>query len=98
MLLIAGAGFLVYRMMQGPALANTGGQNIIPQAGDTIWYSDPYTGGGSEFFTGMLPPGASPPWRLASATEMGIRTAGLMTGSYTDAGGGLVAPNPGFLT
>lgn len=100
-LLIGAVGFIAYNLMQSGAFANlvnTGGQNIIPQGAGTIWYSDPYTGGDSAFFTGSLPPGSAPPWRLASATEIGIREAGLLTGSYADAGGGLVAPNPGFLT
>lgn len=100
-LLIGAVGFIAYTLLQNGALANlvnTGGQNIIPQGAGTIWYSDPYTGGDSAFFTGSIPPGSAPPWRLASATEIGVRSAGLMTGSYLDAGGGLVAPNPGFLT
>lgn len=82
----------------GGTPVSTGGQSIIPQAGTAIWYSDPYQGGGGEFFTGMLPPGASPPWRLASATEIGIMQSGLLSGSLAAAGGGLIAPAPGFLT
>lgn len=77
---------------------STGGQPIIPQPSQSIWYSDPYQGGGGEFFTGGLPPGASPPWRLASTTEIGSMQSGLMVGALVDAGGGLVAPNPGFLS
>ena len=77
---------------------STGGQSIIPQGSSAIWYSDPYTGGGGEFFVGSLPPGSAPPWRLASATEIGVMESGLLAGSLAQAGGGLVAPNPGFLT
>lgn len=77
---------------------STGGQSIIPQGNTAIWYSDPYQGGGGEFFTGSLPPGSAPPWRLASATEIGMMESGLLSGSLAQAGGGLVAPAPGFLT
>lgn len=77
---------------------STGGQSIIPQGSSAIWYSDPYQGGGGEFFVGTLPPGAAPPWRLASATEIGVMESGLLAGSLAQAGGGLVAPAPGFLT
>lgn len=78
---------------------STGGQSIIPQGSTAIWYSDPYQPGGTNaYFTGSLPPGSAPPWRLASATEIGAMESGLLAGSLVQAGGGLVAPNPGFLT
>lgn len=77
---------------------STGGQAIIPQGASAIWYSDPYTGGGGEFFVGALPPGSAPPWRLASATEIGGMESGLLSGVLAQAGGGLVAPAPGFMT
>lgn len=99
MLWLALGGVALY--MFWPRIAgavSTGGQMILPQPGESIWYSDPYQGGGGEFFTGSLPPGAAPPWRLASATEMGSMQSGLLSGILMDAGGGLVAPNPGFTT
>ena len=77
---------------------STGGQMILPQSGESVWYSDPYQGGDGAYFTGTLPPGAAPPWRLASATEIGSMQSGLLSGILADAGGGLVAPNPGFTT
>lgn len=99
----AGAAFLFWPQISqalgvatGPV--STGGQSIIPQGSDAIWFSDPYTGGGGEFFVGALPPGSAPPWRLASTTEIGAMESGLLAGSLAQAGGGLVAPNPGFLT
>lgn len=99
-LLIGGVGLLVYAMMNRNQVGavSTGGQMIVGQGAGTIWYADPYQGGDAAFFTGPLPPGASPPWRIASATEVAAREMGLLAGSYVDAGGGLVAPNPGFLT
>lgn len=81
-----------------PGTVSTGGQSIIPQGSSAVWYSDPYQGGGGEFFVGSLPPGAAPPWRLASATEIGVMESGLLAGSLAQAGGGLVAPAAGFLT
>lgn len=77
---------------------STGGQSIIPQGTEAIWYSDPYQGGGGEYFVGALPPGAAPPWRLASTTEIGAMESGLLSESLYQAGGGLVAPNPAFFT
>lgn len=77
---------------------STGGQSIIPQPSSSVWYSDPYTGGDSTFFVGSLPPGSAPPWRLASATEIGLMESGLLSGILAQAGGGLVAPAPGFTT
>jgi hypothetical protein len=99
----AGAAFLFWpQISQALGLStgavSTGGQSIIPQGSSAIWYSDPYQGGGGEFFVGALPPGAAPPWRLASATEIGVMESGLLAGSLAQAGGGLVAPAPGFLT
>ena len=101
--LIGGAAALFFWPQISQALGtgqpvSTGGQSIIPQAGSSIWYSDPYQGGGGEYFTGTLPPGSSPPWRLASTTEIGSMQMGLLAGSLADAGGGLIAPAPGFLT
>lgn len=99
-LLYAGAALLLYPMLSrawGGAVS-TGGQMILPQPGETIWYSDPYQGGGGEYFTGALPPGSSPPWRIASATEVGSMQAGLLSGYLADSGGGLIAPAPGFTT
>lgn len=98
-LLWGGIALVGYALYHQQALAvSTGGQPIIPQPGETIWYADPYQGGGGEFFHGALPPGASPPWRLASPTEIGAMQGGLLSGSLYQAGGGLVAPAPGFTT
>jgi hypothetical protein len=97
--LYVGAALILYPMLTRNAYGvSTGGQSIIPQASDAVWYSDPYQGGGGEYFVGSLPPGASPPWRLAAATEIGAMQAGLLSGSLAHAGGGLVAPAPGFTT
>ena len=97
--LYAGLALLLYPMLSRSwGAVSTGGQMILPQSGESIWYSDPYQGGGGEFFVGSLPPGASPPWRLASTTEIGAMQSGLLSGSLAQAGGGLVAPAPGFLT
>lgn len=99
LLLYAGAALLLYPMLSRSwGAVSTGGQPIIPQPGETVWYSDPYQGGGGEYFTGSLPPGASPPWRIASATEVGSMQAGLLSGYLADSGGGLIAPAPGFTT
>lgn len=98
MLWLLGGAALLFFWNRPAGAVSTGGQMIVPQGGESIWYSDPYQGGGGEFFTGSLPPGASPPWRLASTTEIGSMASGLMAGALVDAGGGLVAPNPGFLT
>lgn len=103
-LLGAGAAFLFWpQISQALGVAtggavSTGGQSIIPQGSDAIWFSDSYTGGGGEFFVGALPPGSAPPWRLASTTEIGSMEAGLLSGYLAQAGGGLVAPAPGFMT
>lgn len=96
-LLWSGLALIAYNLFR-PTAVSTGGQMILPQPGDSIWFSDPYTGGDSTYFVGSLPPGASPPWRLASATEIGAMQSGLMVGALAQAGGGLVAPAPGFLT
>ena len=97
-LLYGVAALLIYpRLVQGYAVS-TGGQAIIPQASDAVWYSDTYQGGDGTYFVGSLPPGASPPWRLAAATEIGSMQAGLLSGYLAQAGGGLVAPAPGFTT
>jgi hypothetical protein len=99
LLLYAGLALILYPLLTRNAYGvTTGGQMILPQPGESVWYSDPYQGGGGEFFTGSLPPGASPPWRLASATEIGAMQSGLLSGSLAQAGGGLVAPAPGFIT
>lgn len=97
--LYVGAALILYPMLTRNAYGvSTGGQAIIPQPSDAVWYSDPYQGGGGEYFVGSLPPGASPPWRLAAATEIGAMQAGLLSGYLAQAGGGLVAPAPGFTT
>lgn len=97
--LYAGLALILYPMFSRSwGAVSTGGQMILPQSGESIWYSDPYQGGGGEFFVGSLPPGASPPWRLASTTEIGAMQSGLLSGSLAQAGGGLVAPAPGFTT
>lgn len=97
--LYAGLALILYPMLSRSwGAVSTGGQMILPQSGESIWYSDPYQGGGGEFFVGSLPPGASPPWRLASTTEIGAMQSGLLSGSLAQAGGGLVAPAPGFIT
>jgi hypothetical protein len=97
--LYAGLALILYPMLSRSwGAVSTGGQMILPQSGESIWYSDPYQGGGGEFFVGSLPPGASPPWRLASTTEIGAMQSGLLSGSLAQAGGGLVAPAPGFTT
>lgn len=95
---IAGGAAVFFFLNRPTGAVSTGGQMILPQPGASVWFSDPYQGGGGEFFTGSLPPGASPPWRLAGATEIGLMQAGLLAGALYDAGGGLVAPAPGFLS
>jgi hypothetical protein len=98
-LLYIGAAVLLYPMLTRNAYGiSTGGQMILPQGNEAVWYSDPYQGGGGEYFVGTLPPGAAPPWRLAAATEIGSMQAGLLSGYLAQAGGGLVAPAPGFTT
>lgn len=96
--LIAAAGWLVFRGLTPAAAVSTGGQAIVPQSPSTVWFSDPFTGGGGEFFIGSLPPGAAPPWRLASQQELGQMEDSLLSGVFYDAGGGLIAPNPGFFS
>jgi hypothetical protein len=85
-------GVLLYFWMK-PGAVSTGGQAILPQDASTVWYSDPNQGGGGEFFQGALPPGAAPPWRLASATEIAFMGEQLAAGGLVAAGGGLIAPN-----
>lgn len=91
-------GVLAYFWLKSPQAVSTGGQAILPQDVTTVWYSDPNQGGGGEFFQGALPPGAAPPWRLAAATEIAAMGEGLAAGSLMAAGGGLIAPNPSFMT
>lgn len=99
LLLYAGLALILYPMLTRSAYAvSTGGQAILPQPGGTVWYSDPFQGGGGEFFTGTVPPGAAPPWRLASQTERVTMQQNLISGVMYDAGGGLIAPAPGFVT
>lgn len=95
--LLSGAALLFFWPRITGAVS-TGGQAIIPQGAEAIWYSDPYQGGGGEYFVGSLPPGSAPPWRLASTTEIGAMESGLISESLYQAGGGLVAPNPAFFT
>jgi hypothetical protein len=97
-LLYGVAALLIYPRIAQNYAVSTGGQPILPQPGGTVWYSDPFQGGGGEFFTGTVPPGAAPPWRLASATERVTMQQNLVSGIMYDAGGGLIAPAPGFLT
>jgi hypothetical protein len=98
MLWLLGGAALLFFWNRPAGAVSTGGQAIIPQGSSSIWYSDPYQGGGGEFFVGSLPPGSAPPWRLASSTEMGSMESGLLSGVLYQAGGGLVAPNPGFIS
>lgn len=95
--LLGGAALLLFWNRPAGAVS-TGGQAIIPQPTDTVWYSDPYAGGGGEYFVSSLPPGSAPPWRIASAVDVGNMESGLLSGSLYQAGGGLVAPNPAFFT
>lgn len=53
-----------------------GGQQWIEsQPTGTVWFSDPYQfdsagqPGSGLFYSGELPPGEAPPWRLASEVE-----------------------------
>lgn len=96
-LLWGGLAYLVYKMMT-PQPVSTGGVNqIIPQSAGSVWYADPFqtdpqTGmsGDQSFFMGSLPPGASPPWRLASDAEISALNLGLQAGTLVAAGGGLI--------
>jgi hypothetical protein len=99
--LLAGVGYLVYTQFFAPAPAmaepgvSTGGQNILPQPAGTVWYSDPFQQmdgmpGDQSFFIGSLPPGSSPPWRMASVTEIAAMNLGLAAGTIVAAGGGLI--------
>jgi hypothetical protein len=98
--LMAVAGWFVFRGLNTAAggAVSTGGQAIIPQSSGTIWYNDPFSGGYGEFFRGSLPPGSAPPWRLASEVEQQQMQGNLLAGVLYEAGGGLIAPNPGFFT
>lgn len=97
--LMAVAGWFVFRGLNAAAgTVNTGGQNIIPQGAGTIWYQDPFMGGDGAFFRGSLPPGSAPPWRLASEVEQAQMQGNLLAGVLYEAGGGLIAPNPGFFS
>lgn len=91
-------GFGLFYFSRPAGAVSTGGQMILPQGQNDIWFSDPFQGGGGEFFQGSLPPGSAPPWRLAAATEISAMAEGLAAGSLYAAGGGLIAPNPSFLT
>jgi hypothetical protein len=98
MAMLAGIGYLIYTTFLAPSAAeavSTGGQAIIPQSSGTVWYSDPFLNldgmpGDQSFFIGALPPGASPPWRLASVVEMAALNLGLAGGTLAVAGGGLI--------
>lgn len=91
-------GLGVYLFARPAGAVSTGGQPILAQPSSTLWFSDPYTGGGGEFFQGALPPGASPPWRIASQNEAAALQQGLLAGNLIQAGGGLFAPNVAFQT
>ena len=96
--MFAGIGYLIYSTFLAPgaeAGVSTGGQNILPQSSGTVWYSDPFLTldgmpGDQSFFIGSLPPGGSPPWRLASVVEMAALNLGLAAGTLAVAGGGLI--------
>jgi hypothetical protein len=65
LLALAGIGLYVWK----------GQQYILRQPDDTLWYSDPFQfdsagyPGNRMFYTGEIPPGEAPPWRLASEAE-----------------------------
>lgn len=99
--LLAGVGYLLYTWMATPAAAEEtvslgGGQAIVPQPAGTVWYSDPFNAspagqvGDQSFFIGSLPPGSSPPWRLASEAEIAAMNLGLAAGTIVAAGGGMI--------
>lgn len=101
--MFAGVGYLIYATFLAPGASamtfdpgvSTGGQNIIPQPAGTVWYADPFLNfegvyGDQSFFIGSLPPGASPPWRMASAVEIAALNLGLAAGTLAIAGGGLI--------
>ena len=97
-LLLGGVALWYFYSQRAPQPVSTGGQMILPQSPVAVWYNDPASGGDAAYFQGALPPGASPPWRLASATEIAAMGEGLAVGSYTTAGGGLIAPSTTFMT
>lgn len=94
--LLAGVGYLIYTTFLAEPTVATGGQPILAQPAGTVWYSDPFQQspdgmtGDLSFFIGSLPPGAAPPWRLASVTEIDAMNLGLMAGTIVAAGGGLI--------
>lgn len=98
-LLWGGIAYLAYAYFMKPAQAvSTGGANqIIPQSAGSVWYADPFQSdpqsgmsGDQSFFIGPLPPGASPPWRLASDSEISALNLGMQAGTLVAAGGGLI--------
>ena len=96
-LMWGGLAYLAYYYFTSHPVSTGGANQILPQPAGTIWYSDPYqqdpaTGGAgdSSFFIGSVPPGAAPPWRLASATEINAMNLGMQAGTLVAAGGGLV--------
>jgi hypothetical protein len=97
-LLWGGLAYLAYYYFSNPSPVSTGGANqIIPQSAGSVWYADPFQtdpssgmSGDQSFFMGPLPPGASPPWRLASDSEVSALNLGLQAGTLVAAGGGLI--------
>lgn len=98
-LLWGGLAYLAWMFLKPSTAVATGGANLVmPQPAGTVWYSDPLqmdptTGGAGDqsFFIGSLPPGVSPPWRLASQVEINAMNLGLSAGTLVAAGGGLIA-------
>jgi hypothetical protein len=96
-LLWGGLAYLAYYLMQPHAVTTGGANQVIPQSAGSVWYADPFqsdpqTGmsGDQSFFMGPLPPGVSPPWRLASDSEVSALNLGLQAGTLVAAGGGLI--------
>lgn len=97
-LLWGGLAYLAYTYFTSPQAVVTGGANlVIPQGAGAVWYADPFqsdpqTGmtGDQSFFIGPLPPGVSPPWRLASDSEVSALNLGMQAGTLVAAGGGLI--------
>lgn len=96
-LLWGGLAYLAYYYFTSQPVSTGGANQVIPQPAGTLWYADPFqqdpsTGmaGDQSFFIGSLPPGASPPWRLASAQEIQAMNLGMQAGTLVAAGGGLI--------
>jgi len=66
--------FLIFGVAVGAKIW-AGQQYIVAQPAETLWYSDPFqtdslgVPGTRMFYTGSVPPGEAPPWRLASEAE-----------------------------